>query len=165
MPVWKDGFSAAFLKESPNISAKYCTSGSAIVANVSISLCCSPQSVWTTRLYTWCPSPATANRSALLLSATRPLGTPAFQEPGSTSVCCIPVVGLYVLPHVHGTITSLVINYRNRLAWNYGYPTSFSRMWQSLQWTFVVSFCGFISADLLHQIFLSYHSQQHSSGE
>lgn len=59
-----------------------------------LTLCCSPQTVWTTRLYTWCPGPATANRSVLLLSATRPSGTPAFQEPGSTSAWSILVVGL-----------------------------------------------------------------------
>lgn len=65
---------------------------------LNFSFFCSPQSVSTTRPCTWCPSPATANRSVLLPSATRPLGTPAFQEPGSTSVWCILVVGLFVLP-------------------------------------------------------------------
>lgn len=57
---------------------------------------CSPsQSAWTMRPCTWCPSPATANKSVPLPSATKPLGTLAFQEPGSTSVFSILVVGPY----------------------------------------------------------------------
>lgn len=91
-----------------------------------VSLCFPLQSVWTTRLYTWCPSPATANKSVLLLWPTRPLGTPAFQEPGSTSVWSILVVGLSSFtrrnygPRINQRDG---FKHRNRLPW-YGSLTS-----------------------------------------
>lgn len=93
----------------------------------SISLCSSWQSVWTTRLHMSCPSPATASRDVLLPLATRPLGTPAFQEPGSTSAWSILVVGVCLLLHAHNTITTLVINTfhnRSRVTWKSGWLRS-----------------------------------------
>lgn len=131
-----------------------------------VSLCFSLQSVWTTRLYTWCPSPATANKSVLLLWPTRPLGTPAFQEPGSTSVWSILVVGLSSFtrcnygPRINQTDG---FKHRNRLPW-YGSLTSrlflFFTLFIMWQWTFSVFLRWIVICSLSHQLFLSHPTIQ-----
>lgn len=81
------------------------------------------QSVWTTRQCIWCPSPATANRSASLPWATGPSGTPAFQEPGSTSQCFILAVSRFAFSFTRSKHSWLwicsVAKYSNKLClWN-----------------------------------------------
>lgn len=119
----------------------------------------SVQSVWTTRPCTWCPSPATANRSASLPWATGPSGTPAFQEPGSTSACFIHAVRRSAFSFTRRKHSRLSICGAAKHCNKHS-----SLEWAAWKWTCVLSFaCStfvFSSDDLSPQLFLSHPTTQ-----